>query len=142
MNRIKGILTAGTLTGLVLITALVFGFSKSNGNGVTETAVPSGIIINPIVVPSEIDTQTAVSGDANYTQQLEGTLQLMQSREAEYQTQIEAANQTILQLQDQVNLLAAPVSASEYTEYEDDDDDYEDDDDEEYEDHEEEDDDD
>ncbi len=128
MDRMKGILTAGTLTGLVLMVALVFGF---NDQGVKETATPTGpdIIVNPIVVPEGSNAETA---DSTYIQQLESAVQTMQSREAEYQTQIETANETILQLQDQVN-----SSRSSYNEYEYDDDDdegYNDDDDEGYDD--------
>ncbi len=161
MTRMKGILTAGTLTGLLLVTALIFGFGNSNGDVASETAVPPEIIVNPIVMPEEpmenvqVKTTTsvqtaptsptgnsqtrgqAVSGDATYTQQLEEALQLMQSREAEYQTQIETANQTIIELQDQTNariaaqvvnaVNPAPAGGSTYTEYEDDDhDEYED----------------
>lgn len=137
MNRMKGILAAGTLTGLLLVTGLAFGFGKSDKEVVSETAVPQEIpetIVNPIVIPEEpvenvwvktgANTETAVSGNADeqsiYTQQLESALQTMQAREAEYRTQIDTANQTILQLQDRVNSQITASASSNYTEYEDD----------------------
>jgi hypothetical protein len=103
MDRMKRILTAGTLTGLVLIIALVFGFGRIKANG-NEAAIAPEIVVNPVVMPdgTAVDLNSP-EGQAAYAQQLEATLQVMQAREAAYQQQIEAANQTILQMQDQIN---------------------------------------
>ncbi|RMD53135.1 MAG: hypothetical protein D6835_01310 [Candidatus Thermofonsia bacterium] len=103
MDRMKRILTAGTLTGLVLIIALVFGFGRIKANG-NEAAITPEIVVNPVVMPdgTAVDLSSP-EGQAAYTQQLEATLQVMQAREAAYQQQIDAANQTILQMQDQIN---------------------------------------
>lgn len=132
MNRIKAILAAGTLTGLVAVTAVVLGLGQAGVNtaAANDPAAAPSVIVNPVVLPAETDglgsaetqaqieamaaTAQAVSVQAAqtgqtaqayqaYAQQLEAAVQVMQSREAEYQAQIEAANQTILQLQDQIN---------------------------------------
>ena len=125
MNRTKGILTAGTLTGLVLVTLLALGFRGVNSQAEDATAVPE-IIVQPVVSPAA-DGSQAAPGDQSYTQQLETALTSMQAREATYRTQLDAANQTIVQLQDQINADRAAQTASAsansaYAEYEDDDD--------------------
>ena len=130
MNRMKAILAAGTLTGLLLITALTFGLG---GGADAETAVDAPaaateIIVNPVVMPGEADvaagTETTAQIEAAtagqqaqayqvYAKDLETALKTMQSREAEYQLQIETANQTVLQLQDQLNgQIAAQTAAA------------------------------
>ena len=107
MNRIKGILAAGTLTGLILATMVAFGFQRPSTSTVEETAVAPEIIINPIVMPEEQPVnetnQMEVQELESYTQQLETALQTMQERESAFQAQINQANQTIIALQDQVN---------------------------------------
>ena len=121
MNRTKGILAAGSLTGLVIITMLALGFSSigASWGGEKETAV---IEPTPIVIQEpqpEQDASKAVRAWQKYGRELESTVQTMQQREAQYQAEIEAANQTILQLQDQVNganaaasvQISAPVNA-------------------------------
>ena len=121
MNRTKGILAAGSLTGLVMITMLLLGFSSigASWGGEKETAV---IESTPIVIQEpqpEQDASKAVRAWQKYGRELESTVQTMQQREAQYQAEIEAANQTILQLQDQVNganaaasvQISAPVNA-------------------------------
>jgi ribosomal protein L12E/L44/L45/RPP1/RPP2 len=161
MNRTKGILAAGSLTGLVIITMLALGFSNIGawGTGEAETAV---IEPTPIVIQEpqpEQDASETVRAWQKYGRELESTVQTMQQRETQYQTQIDAANQTILQLQDQVNSAnaassiqvvapanapaPAPVSYEEYEEHEDEEhEEHEEHEDEEHEEHEEHDDDD
>lgn len=122
MNRVKGILAAGSLTGMVIITMLALGFSSigASWNGGKETAViePTPIVIQEPQIGQ--DASKAVSAWQQYGSELESTVQTMQQREAQYQAQIDAANQTILQLQDQVNganaaasiqQISAPVNA-------------------------------
>lgn len=124
MNRTKGILAAGSLTGLVLLTMLALGFNRigAGGEGAGETAVsePTTLIIQE--PPLEPDASQAVQAWQTYGRDLETAVQTMQGREAQYQTEIEAANQTILQLQEQVNAANNTLSASTSTYYEDDDD--------------------
>lgn len=121
MNRTKGILAAGSLTGLVIITMLALGFSSigASWGGGEETAVTEP---TPIVIQEpqpEQDASKAVRAWQKYGRELESTVQTMQQREGQYQAEIEAANQTILQLQDQVNganaaasvQISAPVNA-------------------------------
>lgn len=146
MNRTKGILAAGSLTGLVLITILALGFQglgAAAGDG-TQTAVsePTPIVIQQ--PETGVGADEAVQAWQIYSGDLENTVQTMQQREAQYQAQLEAANQTILQLQDQANSANAAASvqinapgngsaiASESAFYDDDDEEHE-----EHEDHEE-----
>jgi hypothetical protein len=112
MNRTKGILAAGSLTGLVLMTMLALGFSGLGawGTGEEETAVSDPI--TTVIQEPQMDQNAGETVRAwqKYGRDLETTLQTMQEREAQYQAQIEAANQTILQLQDQVNSANAAPS--------------------------------
>ncbi|MCA9872538.1 MAG: hypothetical protein KC441_02755 [Anaerolineales bacterium] len=108
MDRIKGILAASTLTGIILITVLVLGFG--NIRALNQSALPPTVMINPSAL-NDGAANTAVAQTSPqdvqdlqaYAQQLEGALQVMQNREAAYQAQINTANQTVLQLQDQIN---------------------------------------
>ncbi len=92
MNRIKGILAAGTLTGLVLITILALSWGNVSGAAANAPAEPAAI-----VQPMATDAATLQAQNV----QLQNALQTMQAREAQYQAQIEAANQSITQLQSQ-----------------------------------------
>ncbi len=115
MNRTKGILAAGTLTGLVLMTLLALGFSNIGAkSGDEETAVTEPTSA-PVVIEQPVDNsadEAAVQAWQDYAAQLETTVNTMQSRENEYQAQLEGANQTIIQLQDQVNSANAAASMS------------------------------
>ena len=148
MNRTKGILAAGTLTGLVIITLLGLGFGNLgaivDGSSSTATAVPQEIPQQLQPITTDPAAEEAVQAWQEYSAELEQTVRVMQEREATYQSEIETANQTIVNLQDQINSAnsAASSAASSGGYYEDDDDLYEDDDHEEHEEHEEHDDDD
>lgn len=134
MNRTRGILAAGTLTGLVIITLLALGFGNLRAAGGGETAVSA-----PNTATIELPTpDTAIQGNEEalqawqqYSAELEQTVRTMQEREAAYQTQLDAANQTILQLQNDINSAnSAPVHYDdddryEHEEHEDEDDDHE-----------------
>mgnify|MGYP003832510019 CR=1 FL=1 len=113
MDRMKGILAAGALTGIILITVLVLGFGNLKALN-DNTAVPPTVVVNPIAMPDGTVSLTAAQSGAQdtqalqaYAQQLESALQTMQSREAAYQAQINTANQTVVQLQDQLNAQTA-----------------------------------
>lgn len=139
MDRTKGILAAGTLTGLVLITMLALGFGNvsslfgNDATAVPETAAPAAANDMPLPETSSLSNEEALQAWQQYSAELEQTVNTMQDRENTYQAQLEAANQTILQLQDEIN------SANSAPAYSDDDDDYEEheyDDDDEHEEHE------
>ena len=111
MTRMKGILAAGTLTGLVLITLLAFGFHNSQAAGVDAANVQNS---TQVMVPNEptVDpaAQDAVQAWQEYSSQLENTVRTLQARESQYQTELNNANQTIMQLQNQINSAnSAPV---------------------------------
>ncbi|MCA9934883.1 MAG: hypothetical protein KC415_13205 [Anaerolineales bacterium] len=99
MNRVKGILAAGTLTGLVIVTLLALGFRNSSAAAADNAS--------PVVIPSEpgVDpaAQDAVQAWQTYSSELENTVRTLQARETQYQTELAKANQTITQLQDQLN---------------------------------------
>ena len=108
MNRTKGILAAGTLTGLVLITLLALGFGNLRATGDSATAVPPTTISTttsdlPLPETGSLTNEEALQAWQEYSAQLEQTVRTMQEREAAYQTQLDAANQTILQLQNDIN---------------------------------------
>jgi len=111
MNRTKGILAAGTLTGVILITVLVLGLGNLKAQ-TTDAQSATNMVLPPATAvttdqPSAQDLQSLQA----YNQQLEAALQIMQEREAVYQAQIEQANQTVLQLQDQLNTQIQSQSA-------------------------------
>lgn len=91
MSRVKAILAAGTLTGLVLVTILALSLGNARQASASNQVAPAGI------------TQPAGSAESLQASnaQLQQSLQTMQAREAQYQAQIEQANQTIMQLQSQ-----------------------------------------
>lgn len=110
MNRTKGILAAGTFTGLVLITILALGFGpfgKTEALSNSETAIIPTIASTVQSTSSVSDAQTLQAWQ-EYSAQLEQTVRALQQRDIAYQQQLEAANQTILELQDQINGEPAP----------------------------------
>ncbi|MEZ4591789.1 MAG: hypothetical protein R3D55_11710 [Chloroflexota bacterium] len=128
MNRKKGILAAGTLTGLVLITILGLGFGNlgalaSGGSG--DTAVQQDIPQQPQVDTTDPAAAEAVQAWQDYSAELEQTVRVMQEREAAYQSQLDQANGTIVNLQDQINTTNSAASSGGGAYYEDDDDRYE-----------------
>lgn len=135
MNRTKGILAAGTLTGLVLVTLLGLGLGNLgafSGSG-SDTAVPQTIPQEPQLTTTDPAAEEAVQAWQEYSTELEQTVRVMQDREAAYQTQLDAANQTIVNLQDQINSSNNAASSGAYYEDDDDDDRYEHEEHEEYE---------
>ena len=121
MNRTKGILAAGTLTGLILVTLLALGFSNIGAkSGDEETAVSTDSVQavsdpTPITIQQPVDNsadEAAVQAWQDYATELENTVNTMQQREGEYQTQLDTANQTIIGLQDQVNSTNAAASTA------------------------------
>lgn len=104
MNRTKGILGAGTLTGLVLITILALGFGNIRGGALADTAVGPATTEAPLLPQTkDLTGEEALQAWQTYSTELEQTVRTMQDREAAYQQQLDTANQTILQLQDQIN---------------------------------------
>lgn len=87
-NRLRNILAAGLLTGLVLATIVAFGWQEVRGN---DSVPASG---------------TSAQSLQSENEQLRQALDLMQQRETSYQAEIKAANQTIQELQS-----AAPETA-------------------------------
>lgn len=112
MNRTKGILAAGTFTGLVLITLLALGFGGLGASADSGTAVPQEATALTIEPTTNSSTDEALQAWQQYSAELEQTVQTLQNRESTYAAQIDASNQTILQLQDQINNSKAANSAA------------------------------
>ena len=115
MNRTKGLLAAGTLTGLVIITLLGLGFGNLSASKDTSNNTP----VPEVVVPQEPQVNTtdpaaeeAVKAWQDYSAELEQTVRTLQERENAYQQQIDAANNTIVNLQDQINSSNASAASS------------------------------
>jgi predicted nucleic acid-binding Zn-ribbon protein len=69
-----------------------------------ETAVPQEVIPQePQITTTDPAAQEAVQAWQDYSAELEQTVRVLQERENTYQSQIDTANQTIVNLQDQVN---------------------------------------
>lgn len=81
-SRLRNILAAGALTGLVLATIIAFAWQSTPADA----------------QPAAAGAPTADTLRAE-NEQLRQAVDTLQQREAAYHSQIEAANQTILQLQ-------------------------------------------
>ena len=104
-KRLTNILIAGTLTVLMLTVFLAF---RGTGTAVAETAVVETAVVQTTEDLSDDVATLQAQVDALQAQntQLREALTTMQSRETEYQAQIEAANQTISELSAQSGTLA------------------------------------
>jgi len=124
MNRTKGILAAGTLTGLVIITLLGLGFgnlSALTGNSSSATAVPQEVMPQePQIEIVDPAAEEAVKAWQDYSAELEQTVRTLQERENTYQSQIDTANDTIVNLQDQINSTNSTAASSSGAYYDDD----------------------
>lgn len=122
MDRMKAILAAGGLTGLVLAAILIFGWGNGSVSEASTVDTTPTIIVQPAdTAATAVDSgqQAAEQAPGQDTQNLEAALQALQAREAQYRTQIEAANQTILQLQSQLtNQSAQSAPAGDDDRYE------------------------
>ena len=100
MTQKKGILIAGTLTGLILLTMLAFGFANVSalfGRDDAQTVPPV-----PALQPGQALESSApadIQALQDYVLRLESTVQTMQLREAQYQQRLQAANQVIVEMQ-------------------------------------------
>lgn len=118
MNRKKGVLTAGALTGLLLIALLALGFGNSQAKSADVTAVAPAAIVETVPQTTGMTNDQAIQAWQDYSAQLEQTVRTMQQRESAYQQQLDAANQTILQLQDQINSLNSAPATSFFSDHE------------------------
>ncbi len=115
MNRTKAILAAASFTGLLLITILALGSgglkAKSDAD-LPEVPTSEAALLQTNGSPSEETLQAW----QEYSAQLEQTVRILQQRDAAYQQQLETANSTILQLQQQINNISAPRFFEEHEE--------------------------
>ncbi len=105
MNRTQGILTAGTLTLVVAGAVTVFGrLNPAAAKGGSDTAAPEAATQEVVQADTQQQIDFQAQQDALLAQQaaLEQELQVMREREAEYNAEIEDANNTIAELTDAV----------------------------------------
>ncbi len=100
MTQKKGILTAATLTGLILLTLLAFGSANVSAL-FGRDAAPA---VQPVQAAQPVQaldgtSQADVQALQDYVVRLESALQTMQIREAQYQQRLQAANQVIMDMQ-------------------------------------------
>lgn len=101
MNRLHTFLAAGGLTGLVLATMLALGFAPERQASATAAQSPTATsTVTPGAQTALPDGSTPVDVDAllDQNRQLKEVLERMQRREAQYQEQIERANQALEQM--------------------------------------------
>ena len=96
-KRLTNILVAGTLTVLVLTVFLAF---RGTNTAVADTTSVETAVVETTVELSDdtVALQAQVEALQAQNEQLREAITTMQAREAEYQAQIEAANQTINEL--------------------------------------------
>jgi hypothetical protein len=117
MSRTKGILAAGTFTGLILLTILALGFAIPQTQPAAEAlAAPATEVVSPATNASNDDATLKAWQD--YSAQLEQTVRILQERDNAYRQQLEMSNQTIVQLQNQLNSNRARPSFTEQGEHE------------------------
>jgi hypothetical protein len=88
--RLKPLLAAGILTGLVLATLIAFAWRDTSRTAADATQTTATLTM---AAPEGMDAWQAENA------QLRKAFETMRAREKEYQTQLEAANRAILQLQ-------------------------------------------
>jgi outer membrane lipoprotein-sorting protein len=104
MSRAKGILAAGTFTGLILITMLALGFGGSQAQSFAAApAAQTAEVVSSTTSASGSSNDETLRAWQEYSAQLEQTVQILQQRDLAYRQQLEASNQTIVQLQNQIN---------------------------------------
>ncbi|MCC6602951.1 MAG: hypothetical protein IT327_07065 [Anaerolineae bacterium] len=104
-KRLTNILIAGTLT--VLILTVFLAFRGTNTAVADTTVVETAVGQTTDDLSDDVATlQAQVEALQAQNSELREALTTMQSREAEYQAQIEAANQTITELSAQSGTLA------------------------------------
>ncbi len=103
MTRYKGIIIAGTFSGFVIITLLALGFGSLRAGADSGASISPEESQLPLPETTDLTAEEALQAWQQYSAELEQTVRTMQGRENTYQSQIDAANQTILSLQDQVN---------------------------------------
>lgn len=119
MKRVTGIIVAGMLTGTVLVTVLALGirnFARANQTTDTPT-VSEPAASDPIIIEQNIPVDSgapSVGVQTGQQSQVDELLATMAEREAAYQAQLDAANQTIQQMQAQQQVQPAPSSPAYY----------------------------
>jgi hypothetical protein len=117
MTRTKGILAAGTFTGLILITILALGFGGSRTQSSVEALAVPATEVASSTTSAASDAETLQAWQ-DYSAQLEQAVRILQERDNAYRQQLEASNQTILQLQNQINSERARSSFAQQGEHE------------------------
>jgi len=117
MNRKKGIIAAGTFTGLILLTILALGFGSLQTSSADSEADSSAADISPPATDN-VNAEQALQQWQTYGAELEQTVRTLQERDLAYQQQLEQANQTITTLQNEINANNSAPANQQYKEHE------------------------
>lgn len=119
-TKIANLIGAGSMTTLMITLALLFGggWGTADASGGTTTVTEQPALVVPVDNADPLQQQN---------QQLQDALQLMQEREAIYQSQLDEAN-AALTAQSNASY-GGEYEEHEHEEYEEDEDEYEDEDD-------------
>src|SRR5690606_7676674 len=113
MTRSQALVAAAGLTALVLIAVLLWGYRTADATGSTEATAAQPDAGLQLVIPATTNA-TGSQQLMEENRQLRQAVELLMARDAEYQRQIEAANQRL-------QAAAASQAVDEGVSYEDDD---------------------
>ncbi len=108
MTRMKAIIAAGAITGVVLVAIVALNVDRLSAGGEVSPPAES----EP---PTDVLSDPEIQALLQEQQELETAISLMQEREAEYAQQIEAAQQTIEELETTIGELQAEAEADSAT---------------------------
>lgn len=95
----KRILATGAFAGILIVTLLAMGFGNLGANNNSaESGLPLATQSLDSIAPNSTDAEAL----QQYSTELEQALRTMQERETTYRTQLDLANQTIVEMQDQL----------------------------------------
>ncbi len=114
----KRTIAVGAFAGILIITLFALGFGNL---GADNSSVSAGLATTTQTIDTTAPNTTDPDALQQYNAELEQALRTMQERETTYRTQLDLANQTIVQMQDQMN----SPQASQFFRGDDDHDDHE-----------------
>jgi chromosome segregation ATPase len=129
MGRIKAIIAAGAVTGVVLVAVVALNVDRLSAGGEVssppESEPPTDVLSDPeiqVLLQEQQDLEAAVSQmqarEAEYTRQIEAaqqTIEELGTTSDELQAEAEADSETIAQYESQIDAMNAVISDLEAT---------------------------